>query len=74
MDILEEARKNIDIMRKYKRTNRMINSVKVVMSEDAFAQLMATGQLVTDTRGKYYLDNVEVVKVLGYPDDYVAAE
>jgi len=77
-ELIEQVRSSIAAMRKYKRDNRLIGSIQVFVASDVLSNLKKTGQLVSDPRGNYKLDNYPVFKVNtcpeenGYPRGYYA--
>ena len=78
MDILEKVRESIEVMRRYKRSNRLIDTLEVVAVDDVFEELKKTGVMSRNKEGKYFLDGVLVTRVCGgdrgYPNGYFAVQ
>ena len=74
MDILNEVRRGIELMREYKFTHNLIRTLKIYAAEDVFEELKKTGVMVKNYAGKYFLDNIMVTELKGYPKGYFSVE
>ncbi len=74
IDYVEGVRNAIAGMRKYKYDHNQIGDVRVGVSEDVMEVLKGSKVMTMNVCGKYFLDNVPVIELKGYPTGYIAAE
>ena len=74
MNVIEQIRNSIKVMRKFKADNRMVCGVKACVAEDVFADLKNAHAMTRDAVGKYLLDGVPVFELKDYPRGYISVE
>lgn len=74
MSVINDIRRSIDAMRKYKNDHRMINSLDVYVSEDVMKEAKETGKMDKNIKGEYFLDSIKVTELKGYPKGYISVE
>ncbi len=52
----------------------MIGDMKCFVATDVYEKLKETGVMRHDICGKYWLDNIPVFELKGYPPGYVSVE
>jgi len=74
VDYVDKVRNAIAQIRKYKYDHNLIGDVRVGVSEDVMEFLKGSKVMTMNVCGKYFLDNVPVTELKGYPTGYIAAE
>lgn len=74
MNVIEQVRNAIEVMRKFKADNRLISDIKACVAEDVFAGLKSAHMMTKDTFGRYSLDGVPVFELKDYPKGYISVE
>ena len=72
MNVIEQVRNAIKVMRKYKATSRLIGEFRAYVAEDVFNKLISAHVMTRDVFGKYFLDGVSVIELKNYPEGYIA--
>lgn len=74
MNVIEQVRNTIEVMRKYKEDNRLISDLRAFVSEDVFAELKQAGVMTQSVVGRYFLDNTPIFELKDYPRGYISVE
>ena len=74
MNVVEQVRNAIKVMRKYKADSRLICDIKACVAEDVFADLKNAHVMTRDTFGGYSLEGVPVFELKDYPKGYISVE
>lgn len=74
MNVIEQVRNAINVMRKYKADSRLICDIKACVAEDVFADLKNAHVMTRDTFGRYSLEGVPVFELKDYPKGYISVE